>query len=87
MDEIRRWKAAYTDLWRALIAEGVRGGTFRPCDDKIAAFAIIGALNWMYAWFSPSSPQTGANVARQIGDHFLRGLLAMPEPHTEGGVR
>jgi AcrR family transcriptional regulator len=87
MDEIRRWKAAYTDLWRALIAEGVRGGVFRPCDDKIASFAVIGALNWMYAWFSPSSPQTGADVARQIGDHFLRGLLAVPEQRTEGGDR
>jgi len=83
MDDIRRWKAAYTDLWRALIAEGVRAGLFRPCDDKIAAFAVIGALNWMYAWFAPSSPQPGADVARQIGDHFLRGLLAAPGPHTE----
>lgn len=87
MDEIRRLKAAYTDLWRALVAEGVRKGLFRPCDDKIAAFSVIGALNWMYAWFSPSNPQTGADVARQISDHFLRGLLAAPEPNTEEATR
>jgi AcrR family transcriptional regulator len=80
MDEIRSWKAAYTNLWRELVAEGVRVGAFRRCDDKIAAFALIGALNWMYAWFRPSSPMTGAEVARQIGDHFLRGLLAAPDP-------
>lgn len=83
VDEIRQWKAAYTDLWRSLISEGVRAGLFRPCDDKIAAFAVIGALNWMHAWFSPSTPHTGADVARQIGDHFLRGLLVAPQPHTE----
>lgn len=80
MDEIRSWKAAYTNLWRELVAEGVRVGAFRRCDDKIAAFALIGALNWMYAWFRPSSPMTGAEVARQIVDHFLRGLLAAPDP-------
>lgn len=83
MDEVRRLKAAYTNLWRMLITEGVRTGLFRPCDDKIAAFAVIGALNWMYAWFSPSNPQTGADVARQISDHFLRGLLAASEPNSE----
>lgn len=80
MEEIRSWKAAYTNLWRGLIAEGVRSGAFRQCDDKIAAFALIGALNWMYAWFTPSSPLTGAEVARQITEYFLRGLLAAPDP-------
>lgn len=82
-EEIRRWKAAYTDLWRGLIAEGVRTGLLRPCDDKIAAFALIGSLNWMYAWFTPSRPLTGAEVARRIGDHFLRGLLAAPDAATQ----
>ncbi len=82
-EEIRRWKAAYTDLWRGLIAEGVRTGLLRQCDDKIAAFALIGSLNWMYAWFTPSRPLTGAEVARRIGDHFLRGLLAAPDAATQ----
>lgn len=86
MEEIRHWKAAYTDLWRGLITEGVAEGLFRPCDDKIAAFALIGSLNWMYAWFSPSSPLTGAEVAHQIADLFLQGLLASPGHEISPGV-
>lgn len=85
MEEIRHWKGAYTDLWRGLIIEGVTEGLFRPCDDKIAAFALIGSLNWMYAWFSPSSPLTGAEVAHQIADLFLHGLLASPEHEISRG--
>ena len=80
MDEIRSWKAAYTNLWRELIAEGVRTGVFRRSDEMISAFALIGALNWMYAWFRPSDPIAGSEVARQIVDHFLRGLLVAPDP-------
>lgn len=87
MQEILAWKSAYTNLWRQLIAEGVEAGLFRRCDDKITAFAVIGALNWMYAWFEPSNPLTGVQVARQIADHFLHGLLAAPDSPTAGGNR
>lgn len=86
LDEIRAWKAEYTNLWRTLIREGVEAGLFRPCDDKIAAFALIGAMNWMYAWFTPSNPLTGAEIGRQVADHFLHGLLADPGEPVPGGV-
>lgn len=84
MEEIRAWKAEYTDLWRSLIKEGVHAEVFRPCDDKIAAFALIGALDWMYAWFQPSRPFTGAEVGAQIADYFLHGLLIFPVLTTGG---
>ena len=87
MEEIHAWKAEYTDLWRGLIREGVEDGLFRPCDDKIAAFALIGAMNWMYAWFTPSNPLTGAEIGHQVADHFLHGLLANPNSPTAGGDR
>lgn len=83
LEKIHAWKAAYTRLWRGLIQEGVRTGVFRRCDDKVAAFALIGALNWMYAWFTPSNPLTGAQAARDIADHFLRGLRVAPDLRTE----
>ncbi len=84
MEEIRAWKAEYTNLWRSLIKEGIHTEVFRPCDDKIAAFAVIGALDWMYAWFQPSRPLSGADVGAQIADHFLHGLLALAVPTTGG---
>lgn len=87
MQEIRTWKSEYTDLWRALIREGVQAGLFRPCDDKTAAFAVIGAMNWMYAWFEPSSPLSGAEVGCEVAERFLRGLLVAPNQPNVGGDR
>jgi TetR/AcrR family transcriptional regulator, cholesterol catabolism regulator len=74
--EIMREKAAYTELWRRILREGVRSGCFAPLDDKIIAFAAIGALDWMYAWFDPAGELSGEEIARQIASTFLGGLLA-----------
>jgi AcrR family transcriptional regulator len=74
--EILREKAAYTALWRRILREGVRSGRFAPLDDKVIAFAIIGALNWMYAWFDPAGELSGEEIARRIASTFLGGILA-----------
>ncbi|MBI2963332.1 MAG: TetR/AcrR family transcriptional regulator [Deltaproteobacteria bacterium] len=74
--EIRREKAAYTELWRRILREGVAAGCFAPLDDKIVAFAIIGSLDWMYAWFDPAGELSGEEIARRIASTFLGGLLA-----------
>lgn len=79
--EIMRKKAAYTELWRRILREGVASGRFAPLDDKIVAFAIIGSLDWMYAWFDPQGELSGGEIARRIASAFLLGLLARtPRP-------
>jgi AcrR family transcriptional regulator len=72
--EIMRDKAGYTELWRGILRNGVASGELAPLDDKIVAFAIIGALNWMYAWFDPSGELCGEEVADRIAATFLDGL-------------
>lgn len=75
-EEVRRWKAAYTDLWRRLLREGVQKGVFAAdLDDKITAFGQIGALNWMFAWFDPQGDLSGEEVGRILARQFLAGLL------------
>ena len=41
-----------------------------PCDPKIAAFAIAGALNWICEWYEPE----GALSAEEIASQFVRTL-------------
>jgi TetR/AcrR family transcriptional regulator, cholesterol catabolism regulator len=74
-EEIRDLKSAYTSRLRRLIREGVEEGAFAPCDDKTAAFARLGSVNWMYAWFRPEGPLSGEEIGRRVADHFLWGLL------------
>jgi AcrR family transcriptional regulator len=81
-EEVRRWKAAYTDFWRRLLRGGAAEGVFGPLDDKLTAFAHIGALNWMYAWFDPRGDLSGEEIGRRSARQFLTGLLA--DPATAG---
>lgn len=75
-EEIRSWKAAYTELWEQVLKEATDAGLFGELDEKIAAFGLIGSMNWMYAWFDPSGERSGEDVGRLLATHFLTGFLA-----------
>jgi AcrR family transcriptional regulator len=73
-EESMRWKREYTALWRQLLREGAKEGELREVDDKLAAFAVIGAMNWLYAWFDETGPLDGREIGYQYADFFLSGL-------------
>ena len=56
---------------RKLIEQGVESGEFREVDSKIAAFVILGAINWIARWYRPE----GALHARELGTEFANHLL------------
>jgi AcrR family transcriptional regulator len=64
---LRALKAKIDRQFRTLVQEGVAEGSFAPCDPKIAAFAIAGALSWIARWYSPSGPMS----AKDIADHCI----------------
>src|SRR5256885_1089251 len=45
--ELRRQKAAIDQAFRRLVAAGVQEGSLAPCDPKMTAFVIAGALSWI----------------------------------------
>jgi AcrR family transcriptional regulator len=63
-----------TDL-RGLIAEGLADGSLAPCDPKIAAFTIAGALNWPARWHDPTGSESPQDLARQMIDLLAKGFL------------
>ena len=46
-------------------------GAFRPVNPKTAAFAILGAINWIARWYRPD----GAWRAPELGAEFVSLLL------------
>lgn len=64
---------------RNLVAAGMRTGEFVSGDAALAARAMLGALNWSVQWFSPEGPLTSAEVAEELADYLVRGLLAKPD--------
>lgn len=72
--ELRRLKSRVDQTLRATIAEGVADGSLAPCDVRLAAFTIAGALNWIALWYDPQGPQSAEELARATAELLLKGL-------------
>src|SRR5437763_7372438 len=59
---------------RRLIREGVQDGSIQPCDPKMTAFALAGALNWIAHWYREDQSMTGAQIAEAFVTVFENGL-------------
>jgi AcrR family transcriptional regulator len=73
---------AYEALFRRVIAEGVSTGEFRTADVKLAATAVLSALNGIAAWYSPGGPLTADAIADNYADLFLAALTCPPHAST-----
>src|SRR5215471_14442100 len=59
---------------RRLIREGIQDGSIHPCDPKMTAFALAGALNWIAHWYRENQSMTGAEIAAAFVTIFESGL-------------
>jgi AcrR family transcriptional regulator len=49
----------------------------RPAvEPQVAAFALLGMINWMYQWYRPEGALSQNEIVRQFTDLFFRGVLA-----------
>ena len=60
---------------RALIIEGIADHSLAPCNPKLAAFTIAGALNWPARWHDPAGSESPAVLAQQMIALLGRGFL------------
>jgi len=64
----------YERALRNTIQEGMDGGVFRPVDPKVAAFVILGAINWIARWYSPGGSSDSSALGREYAEHLVGGL-------------
>jgi AcrR family transcriptional regulator len=93
LGEIRRTavlaqRDEYERILRRLIEEGMDRQVFRQVDAKVAALALLGAVNWTVKWFRPEGGKSARQIGREAAETLVRGLLApgveaMPPPHQE----
>ncbi|MEG0922150.1 MAG: TetR/AcrR family transcriptional regulator [Comamonas sp.] len=76
--ELRRMKSAIDQEFRKLVALGVEQGLLRPCDPKMAAFVIAGALSWIGRWYQEGGEYTPEQIAEQCIDQLLSGVVLQP---------
>ena len=72
---IKAQKSEIDQGMRRLIREGIQDGSIHPCDPKMTAFAIAGALNWIAHWFRENQSMTAAEIADAFVMVFENGLL------------
>lgn len=78
--KLRRVKADIDYAFRSLVAQCVDDGRLRPCDPKITAFAIAGALSWIGRWYRPDGAKSAEQISHETIETLLNGLLAVPSP-------
>jgi AcrR family transcriptional regulator len=59
---------------RAVLEEGMTTGAFARGDQKLLAFALLGAVNWIPRWFNPAGAATSHQIADLFADFFVAGL-------------
>lgn len=63
---------------RRLLRTGIDDGSISPCDPKLAAFAMAGALNWIAHWYRADHAMTASEVADAFVAFFEDGLRPRP---------
>lgn len=72
--KLRSIKAEIDLEFRELIRQGIEEGSIAPCDPKIAAFTLAGALSWIGRWYRPGGEWTPEDIARQCVGLLVNGV-------------
>ena len=73
-NEVRAHKRKIDRRLRSFIQEGIEDGSITPCDAKLAAFSIAGAVNWICRWYEPDGPLSPEEIATQFARTLTQGL-------------
>jgi AcrR family transcriptional regulator len=78
--KLRQLKARIDRRFRSLIERGIAEGDLAPCDAKIAAFTVAGALSWIARWYRADGPLSPNDIAEQSISILVEGLVRRAEP-------
>ena len=68
-------KKAYVRMTTELIEEIAAKHNIQSINPKLAAFALLGMLNWTYQWYKTSGPISCDEIIENFQRIFLQGLL------------
>jgi AcrR family transcriptional regulator len=79
--KINSRKRDYIHFLETLIAQVQQESEGAPkIPPRLAAFALLGIVNWLYQWYDVAGPTKEPELAQTYVDFFFRGLLG--EGHT-----
>jgi len=72
--KINRRKKAYVQITVQVISEVLEKYRIRSVNPKIAAFGLLGMLNWTYQWYKPDGAITSDAIVKTFTEIFLNGI-------------
>ena len=72
---INRRKKEYVRMATNLIDEVAKKYHVKDVNPKLAAYALLGMLNWTYQWYKVSGSNTREEIVRTFQRIFLQGIL------------
>src|ERR1700727_245423 len=81
--EVAAIKREYYRICVGLLDElkAVRGLQFST---RIAVLSLFGMMNWIYTWHNPRVDADAEQIAREMGDIFLSGVMNAPKARKDG---
>jgi AcrR family transcriptional regulator len=68
---------SYREMFDRIVTEGIESGVFdRSHDATFCVLAILGMLNWVPEWFSPTGGRSADEVADGLANVVLSGLMS-----------
>ena len=64
----------YEGIFRGLLGDCIREGTFAAVDEKFATLLILSSMNWIYQWYRADGPMTPEEIARKLTEMIFNGL-------------
>jgi AcrR family transcriptional regulator len=72
--QINARKKRYVRFLETSFAEAVRDGRIRPLNPKVAAFAFLGAVLWIYKWYRPEGAISEDQLVEELQNVFFGGM-------------
>ena len=69
-----------------VIDEGCASGAFRRCDRNVAAFAILGMINWVAWWYTPARGPEVGELSAVLSEMALASVRAHTAERGAAGV-
>jgi AcrR family transcriptional regulator len=80
--KLRRIKAGLDQEFRQLVQLCIEEGSIAPCDPKLAAFALEGALSWIALWYRPDGELAPLEIADRTIELLMTGLQGRTPSRT-----
>jgi AcrR family transcriptional regulator len=68
----------YESLFRGILEDGIREGSFCAVDVRLAAFALLGMCNWTARWYRPGGELDAEEIAGVFGDLAVSAMSRGP---------